>query len=114
MRPLLPLGARAAYGTEVPVVRKVKPVLQPAGVPGSQKIGAGHKKLHFRASNRENRCEEASYAQRTGENRESYSGCIWNRRSRNLARRSWHEPGPNKNDKEGARGKDRRCGGRAG
>src|SRR5215471_2274743 len=98
MSPLLPLEARAAYGTEVPVVRKVKPVL-PAGVyalRGREMIKAVHKNCIFRHQKERIRCEtETCYAQLTGENRESDFGRTWDRRSRNLARPGRQEPGPN-------------------
>src|SRR5215813_8823858 len=95
MWPLLPLGTRSAYGTVVPVVPNVKPVLPGVRLAAGAGQSRGRRqKLHFRAANGENSCEPACYAI-TGENRESHFGRTWDRRSRNLARRGRHGLGPN-------------------
>src|SRR5215470_6379954 len=96
MEPLLPLGTRSAYGTEVPVVPNVKPVLP----------GASRRPERAKAAAADRNCIFGRQTERivvnqlatpiTGENRESHFGRTWDRRSRNLARHGRHGLGANK------------------
>src|SRR6476646_8006440 len=107
MSPLLPLGARPAYGTEVPMARKLNLYLltgvQAAAVHCER--GAVHKNCHFGHQTERIRCEEACYARLTGEYREQHFGHTWDRRSRNFARPGRRGLGADKNNEESSRRK---------